>query len=159
MGLLPCTLPAPQGGYGRPHTSPALIPSHAYPCPCTAGLACIAVLYIPLVPPPAPAPPPTPTPQPHPSTAADVVPSGTFRTADGKWVVIGGNGDSVYSRLMEAIGRPDMGSSNPRYANNSMRCRHEAEIMAEVGGDREGGGGECGRGRCCRHCSACHAQA
>ncbi len=43
-----------------------------------------------------------------------VVPSGTFRTREGKYVVIGGNGDSVYSRLMAAIGRPDMAADNPK---------------------------------------------
>lgn len=43
-----------------------------------------------------------------------VVPSGTFRTADSRYVVIGGNGDSVYSRLMAAVGRPDMAADNPK---------------------------------------------
>jgi crotonobetainyl-CoA:carnitine CoA-transferase CaiB-like acyl-CoA transferase len=49
----------------------------------------------------------------HPPPAG-VVPSGTFRTRETKYVVIGGNGDSVYSRLMAAIGRPDMTADNPR---------------------------------------------
>ena len=33
---------------------------------------------------------------------AGVVPSATLQTKDGRWVIIGGNGDSVYSRLMAA---------------------------------------------------------
>ena len=57
-----------------------------------------------------------------------MVPSATHQAADGKYVVIGGNGDSIYTRLMAAIGRPDMGSDNPKYANNTLRCEEEAEI-------------------------------
>lgn len=64
----------------------------------------------------------------------DVVPSGTFKTKDGKYVVIGGNGDSVYTRLMTALGRADMGAKNPQYATNSDRCRHEADIIAAIEG-------------------------
>jgi crotonobetainyl-CoA:carnitine CoA-transferase CaiB-like acyl-CoA transferase len=48
------------------------------------------------------------------STLTGVVPSGCWSTSDAKWVIIGGNGNSVYGRLMAAIGRPDMGLENPR---------------------------------------------
>lgn len=51
-----------------------------------------------------------------------------MKTKDGKWVIIGGNGDSVYTRLMAAVGRPDMGADNPKYATNAVRCTHEREI-------------------------------
>ncbi len=57
-----------------------------------------------------------------------VVPSATMRTKDGKFIIIGGNGDSVYTRLMAAVGRPDMGADNPKFASNSKRCEHEGEI-------------------------------
>ena len=40
----------------------------------------------------------------------------------------GGNGDSIYSRLMAAVGRPDMAAQNPDYATNSQRCQREMEI-------------------------------
>ena len=66
------------------------------------------------------------------STISGVVPSGTFRTQDGRYAVIGGNGDSVYDRLMGAIGRPDMGISNPKYATNPARVEAEAEIMGAI---------------------------
>ena len=33
---------------------------------------------------------------------AGVVPSATMQTQEGRWVIIGGNGDSVYTRLMAA---------------------------------------------------------
>ena len=83
--------------------------------------------------PPSPHPHPTP---PHPTLPhpcpAGVVPSGTFKTMDAKYVVIGGNGDSIYSRLMAAIGRPDMGASNPQYKTNSDRLEREEEIMGEI---------------------------
>ena len=36
--------------------------------------------------------------------SAGVVPSATLRTRDGKYAIIGGNGDSVYSRLMAVVG-------------------------------------------------------
>ena len=57
-----------------------------------------------------------------------MVPSATLATADGRWVIVGGNGDSVYTRLMAAVGRPDMGAQNPLYQNNAARCAREAEI-------------------------------
>ena len=57
-----------------------------------------------------------------------MVPSATFLTQDGRSVVIGGNGDSIYTRLMAAVGRPDMGSQNPTYATNTLRCQHQDEI-------------------------------
>ena len=56
------------------------------------------------------------------------MPTSTTRTGDGRWVIIGGNGDSVYSRLMAAVGHPEMGSDNPKFANNTKRCAAEAEI-------------------------------
>ena len=57
-----------------------------------------------------------------------MVPSATFQTGDGRYVIIGGNGDSIYTRLMTAVGRADMGSDNPRYQSNTERCQHEKEI-------------------------------
>ena len=61
-------------------------------------------------------------------TIAGVVPSATMQSKDGKYVIIGGNGDSVYSRLMGAVGRPDMASSNPSYATNTHRVQRADEI-------------------------------
>lgn len=64
--------------------------------------------------------------------ATGVVPSGTFETSDGHFVIIGGNGNSVYTRLMAAIGRSDMGADNPKYGSNSNRVNHEEEIMTTI---------------------------
>jgi crotonobetainyl-CoA:carnitine CoA-transferase CaiB-like acyl-CoA transferase len=63
------------------------------------------------------------------STITGIVPSNTYRCADGKYVVIGANGDSLFKRLMHAIGQPQM-ADDPRFANNAGRVRHEQEIDA-----------------------------
>lgn len=65
--------------------------------------------------------------EPSGTTITGIVPTNTYRCADGKYVVIGGNGDSIFQRLMTAAGRPDMGD-DPRLANNAGRVAHEAEI-------------------------------
>lgn len=66
------------------------------------------------------------------STLTGVVPSGTWKSKDGIFIIIGGNGNSVYDRLMTAIGKPDMTSSNPRYETDFKRCQVEEEICAEI---------------------------
>ena len=55
----------------------------------------------------------------------NIVPSNTYTTRDGKSVVIAGNGDSIYKRLMHAIGRDDLGL-DPDLANNVGRVRRTA---------------------------------
>ena len=70
--------------------------------------------------------------EPSGSTISGVVPSATFRTADDRWCVVGGNGDSVYSRLMEVVGRPDMGSANPAFKDNAARCGRAEEIYGVI---------------------------
>lgn len=66
------------------------------------------------------------------STLTSVVPSGCWKSKDGVYVIIGGNGDSVYDRLMMAIGRPDMTTENPRYQTDQKRCGVEKEICDEI---------------------------
>ena len=46
--------------------------------------------------------------QPSGSTVTGIVPTNTYRCLDGKYVVIGGNGDSIFQRLMTAAGYPAM---------------------------------------------------
>jgi len=69
--------------------------------------------------------------QPSGSTVTGIVPTNTYRCRDGKYVVIGGNGDSIFQRLMRAAGRPDM-AENPAMAENTGRVVHEAEIDAAL---------------------------
>ena len=56
-----------------------------------------------------------------------IVPSNTYPTSDGRHIVIGGNGDSIYKRLMRAIGRADM-ADDPALANNAGRALRATEI-------------------------------
>jgi len=74
----------------------------------------------------------TATPRSPPQKNQGVVPSGTFATKDGRYAVIGGNGDSVYSRLMAAIGRSDMTAECEKYSSNPRRVEAEDEIMGEI---------------------------
>ena len=56
-----------------------------------------------------------------------IVPSGTYPCADGAYIVIGANGDSIFRRFMAAIGRIDLGEDT-RLANNEGRSKHVDEI-------------------------------
>lgn len=61
------------------------------------------------------------------TTVTGIVPTNTYRCKDNKYVVIGGNGDSIYKRLMQAIGRADLGD-DPELAHNPGRVKREREI-------------------------------
>jgi crotonobetainyl-CoA:carnitine CoA-transferase CaiB-like acyl-CoA transferase len=61
------------------------------------------------------------------TTVTGIVPTNTFTCADGKFVVIGGNGDSIYKRLMIAAGHPEM-AADPEMADNEGRVVHEKKI-------------------------------
>ena len=65
--------------------------------------------------------------EPSGTTVTGIVPTNTYRCDDGKYVVIGGNGDSIFKRLMVAAGRSDM-AENPAMADNAGRIVHEEEI-------------------------------
>lgn len=65
--------------------------------------------------------------EPSGTTITGIVPTNTYLCADDKCVVIGGNGDSIFKRLMRVVGRPDM-ADDPRLEDNAGRVRHEAEI-------------------------------
>jgi len=70
--------------------------------------------------------------EPSGSTLTGIVPTNTYRCKDGRFVIIGGNGDSIYKRLMQAIGRPEL-ADDPRMANNAGRVVHEKELDAAIG--------------------------
>lgn len=67
--------------------------------------------------------------EPSGSTVTGIVPTNTYRCGDGKYIVIGGNGDSIFQRLMQAAGHPQL-AADPRLASNPGRVEHEAEIDA-----------------------------
>ncbi len=65
--------------------------------------------------------------QPSGSTLTGIVPTNTYLCADDKHVIIGGNGDTIFQRLMRAMGRPEM-AEDSRFADNAGRVEHEAEL-------------------------------
>jgi crotonobetainyl-CoA:carnitine CoA-transferase CaiB-like acyl-CoA transferase len=65
--------------------------------------------------------------QPSGTTVTGIVPTNTYRCKDDRFLVIGGNGDSIFSRLMTAVGRDDM-AKDPLLATNTDRVIYEAKI-------------------------------
>ncbi|QKH36283.1 CoA transferase [Achromobacter pestifer] len=61
--------------------------------------------------------------QPAGSSLPGIAPSNAYRCQDNKYVLIAGNGDSIFKRLMGVIGRPDLAEA-PELANNAGRVRH-----------------------------------
>jgi crotonobetainyl-CoA:carnitine CoA-transferase CaiB-like acyl-CoA transferase len=59
-----------------------------------------------------------------------LTPSNTYACKEGKWVVIGGNADAVFKRLMRAIGRSDL-AEEARFADNMGRTEHR-EFLDQV---------------------------
>src|SRR5262249_49593109 len=56
-----------------------------------------------------------------------IVPSGTYPCADGAYIVVGANGDSIFRRFMSAMGCPDL-AEDVRLTSNEGRSRHVDEI-------------------------------
>ena len=65
--------------------------------------------------------------EPSGTTVTGIAPTNIYRCVDKKYIVIGGNGDSIFKRLMIAAGRPDM-AEDERFSNNSGRVKYEEEI-------------------------------
>ena len=65
--------------------------------------------------------------EPSGTTVTGIVPTNTYKCADDKFLVIGGNGDSIFARLMVAVGREDM-ATDRKYTSNADRVIHEADI-------------------------------
>ncbi|KAL9545225.1 hypothetical protein MBANPS3_007253 [Mucor bainieri] len=68
--------------------------------------------------------------QPSGTTLTGIVPTNTYPCKDGKHVIIGGNGDSIYVRLMNAIGRSDL--TGEKYKVNSDRVKEQAAIDGAI---------------------------
>jgi itaconate CoA-transferase len=61
-----------------------------------------------------------------------VAPYGTYPTADRQTIVLGTTNDREWVRLAtDLLNRPEL-ARDPRYATNSDRCAHRAEVDAEV---------------------------
>ena len=61
-----------------------------------------------------------------------IVPSNTYLCGDGQYVVIGANGDSIFKRMMLAIGRDDL-ANDPGVADNAGRTARTEELDAAIG--------------------------
>ena len=60
-----------------------------------------------------------------------IAPSNAYRCSDGQYVLIAGNGDSIFKRLMILIGRSDLGD-DPTLAQNDGRAKRVVEIDAAI---------------------------
>jgi len=61
-----------------------------------------------------------------------IVPSNTYPSRDGRHVVIAANADSIFKRLMNAMGRRDL-AEDPELAGNEGRARRAAELDEAIG--------------------------
>lgn len=64
------------------------------------------------------------------SALPGIVPSNAYPCRDG-WILIGGNGDGIFRRLMKAIGRDDYAAA-PDMASNEGRVRRVADIDGAI---------------------------
>ncbi|WP_416400154.1 CaiB/BaiF CoA transferase family protein [Alicycliphilus denitrificans] len=65
------------------------------------------------------------------SALPGIAPSNAYPCQDG-WVLVAGNGDSIFKRLMAAVGRQDL-ADDPQLADNAGRVARVAEIDAAIG--------------------------
>ena len=66
------------------------------------------------------------------SALPGITPSNSYLCKDGSYVLIAGNGDSIYKRLMILMGRQDL-AEDPRFAHNDGRAQHAELIDAAIG--------------------------
>lgn len=66
------------------------------------------------------------------SALPGIAPSNAYRCSDGGYALIAGNGDSIFRRLMDTIGRPDL-ANDPLLSNNAGRVARVSEIDAAIG--------------------------
>ena len=65
------------------------------------------------------------------SVLPGIAPSNAYPCAGGDLILIGGNGDNVYARLTEAMGRPDL-KSDPKFIDHAARGVNQQELDAIV---------------------------
>ena len=71
------------------------------------------------------------------SALPGIAPTNAYCCADGAYAIIAGNGDSIFKRLMAAIGRDDLGS-DPALGDNAGRVLRVQEIDAAIGAWAQG---------------------
>lgn len=65
------------------------------------------------------------------SAIQGIAPTNAYPCADGRYVLVAGNGDSIFRRLMQLIGREDL-ASDPALARNPGRVARMEEIDAAI---------------------------
>jgi crotonobetainyl-CoA:carnitine CoA-transferase CaiB-like acyl-CoA transferase len=66
------------------------------------------------------------------SALPGIAPTNAYRCANGEYILIAGNGDSIFRRLMQTIGRMDL-HDDPELAHNDGRVRRVVELDAAIG--------------------------
>ena len=66
------------------------------------------------------------------SSLPGIAPSNSYLTKDGKYVVIGANGDSIFKRMMLAIDRKDL-ADDPDLSHNDGRAERSDELDSVIG--------------------------
>lgn len=66
------------------------------------------------------------------SALPGIAPSNAYLCADGGYVLVAGNGDSIFKRLMNMIGRADL-ANDPSLENNDGRVARVAELDQAIG--------------------------
>ena len=66
------------------------------------------------------------------TTLTGVAGTNAYPTSDGAIVAVGANGDSIFRRLMETIGRDDL-ATDARFATNDLRLPHAAMLDEAIG--------------------------
>jgi formyl-CoA transferase len=61
-----------------------------------------------------------------------IAPSNIYQSADGSWVVIAANQDTVFRRLCAAMGQPDL-ATDPRFVDHGARGRNQDELDRIIG--------------------------
>ncbi|AZP80113.1 CaiB/BaiF CoA transferase family protein [Mycobacterium avium] len=61
-----------------------------------------------------------------------IAPSNIYRSADGSWVVIAANQDTVFARLCKAMGRAEL-ATDERFATHVARGRNQDELDGIIG--------------------------
>lgn len=60
-----------------------------------------------------------------------IAPSNAYPCANGEMILIGGNGDNVYARLTEAMGRPDL-KDDPKFVSHAARGENQQALDAII---------------------------
>ena len=66
------------------------------------------------------------------SALPGIAPTNAYRCQDGGYAIVAGNGDSIFRRLMQCIGRPDL-AADPALADNAGRVAQVEKLDAAIG--------------------------